>query len=175
MYEVRSDDPDVQTEFDPTTQAVLNTLDEVGVSDDDIRESVTFLYSHAGMVMVPDAEPGTPAFTRAMSCLDTAWIGLLIHSFMPVHDVAKDTIAAAPKGTYRDTLMMVVNSAAHMGVTQEDVDAAMSEVMALGQGFFIPAGTEEDKNLLTQFLDLMLIGIIIHRHFPMTTTPPTGL
>lgn len=155
------------TEYDSTTEVLIYTLTEAGVS----QEEVMFVQQ----IMLPELVLGRMRVSESeedfgehiVPALDLLFLGLLVREYMP-RDVGMmgyrteaDPTDAALRGA--------VTTAHEAGASEADLQAAGTDVFrmlaAVGKDkLTTPAGLA----LALDLLKIMLIGMILHRHVPAT-------
>lgn len=169
-------DGSMATEFDPTTNALLNTVTHMGVSDVELTADQTFIADlmlavNGSLTMGED-----PMHTiRLMDCM---YIGLVWHRHMPyeVDGEVKRPTSIGP-GDYTHTLTIVSNAMARdhgMSKGQVMVAAAEGGYLARSHMKDVAERNPDDEPLLRDILALTALGMILHRLLPTTNQPPAG-
>lgn len=164
------------TEFDPTTQALLNTINREGVPDSVIEEDMNFMIDL--FMQVSSRDERIPQ-QRTTEVLDCAFIGLLYHRHMPFQITRQD--GTEEKGTLDEDragndYLFTLN--ALCTALTRDYGKSPSEVTVVGlEGAMlmrshlmdIPDDTPNDdptKVLMIQVLTLGTLGMTVHRLLP---------
>lgn len=172
----------IPTEFDSTTNALMNTLSSMGVSDATLEEDMTFLTDMFMLITRQDPENIDPEHTTRV--LDCAFLGLLYHRHMPFQIQEDDGTIGALKiperapNDYAFTLNAVTQALVRqVGVNPGHIAIVGLEGGALGRSHMrnLPDDLPEDHpdiELHKQFLALTMLGMLVHRLLPHTSTSP---
>lgn len=162
------------TEFDKTTDRLMRTVASFGVEDEAIRDDQDFLVNL--MASVSNDDPNI-TMQETIWVMDVAFIGLLYHRHMPFLD--EDDVRFNPErgaADYTFTLTAVSNAIVHqLNVTKEDIVDVSNEVCArVLRHLRRPDDLSDPESLILhrQWLALSILGMIIHRFIPSTSTHP---
>ena len=162
----------IPSEFDPTTNSLLQTIQFFGVSDEELRADQEFLVDI--MLMIGSY---TSTAEQTVAVMDVAFIGLLYHRHIPFIDEDSDELVRpdiAP-ADYTVTLSILSNALIEqtgmdpMTIIETTMDAANYVLPHLRH----PDSLDKDGTLLhVQFLAMSMIGMLVHRHVPTTHNHP---
>ncbi len=164
------------TEFDETTNAVLATLQSLGTTQEELEADQQFLIDILHMVGAYD----DPNFTTdaMIHVMDMAYIGLIYHRHMPFVDEStneKVRLSEQYPVGYTKTLSMLSSALEEQhDVTAEQImqcagDAAVEAIQWLRRPETLD---KEGLRLHTDFIALCILGLMVHRLIPTTTTTP---
>lgn len=172
----------IPTEFDSTTNAIMHTLTAMGVEDATLEEDMSFLTNMFMAVTRTDPENVEPEHTTRV--LDCAFIGLLYHRHMPFQILESDgtigelTIPERAPNDYVFTLNAVTQALVRqVGINPGHIAIVGLEGGTLGRSHLrdLPEGLSDDDpdvELHKQFMALVMLGMLVHRLLPRTTTSP---
>jgi hypothetical protein len=163
------------TEFDPTTNALLNTLSHFGVSDLELKADQDFICEL--METVTESMSGGDDDMHIIRLMDCAYLGLLWHRHMPyeVDGELKRPEQVGPND-YVKTLAVVSASLHKDGVARHAIMAGATEGAMLARSHMKdPEDRDpEDEPLLRDILSLCSLGMVLHRLLPHHDQPPAG-
>ena len=164
------------SEFDPTTNAVLRTIQHFGTTDDELRADQEFLVNMMELIGSIDAvDIFTPDETIAV--MDLVYIGLIYHRHIPFVDDDTNEVfhpVDDPVG-YTDTLSILATALIDdMGVSMDDILEASADSSHFVLPHLRPPDSidEEGTRLHVQFLALAMIGMLVHRFVPTIHARP---
>lgn len=158
------------TEFDRTTDAILHTIQALGVTDEQVLEDQNFLVDLFAEVSVQTVEGIEPI--RTIEVLDCAFIGLLYHRHMPFRDTEGETFyPERSPNDYIFTLNALSSGVVdQLGVSKVSLLKAGAEGALLARSHMRDDLVEDDLGM--QFLALSTLGMIVHRLVPFTREKP---
>ncbi len=162
------------TEFDPTTNLVLRTLQAVGVTEKEVEDDQNFLVDLMHSVGNIDMSQ-----SEVIEAMDVAFIGLLVHRHLPYYDEDTGTMMRPTIGPAEYTLTMNVlaNMLMEMGIPQDIVERTANEGTRRAMTALRPPESFKDEALVLHVhaTALFVIGILVHRLMPTTYEMPHGI
>jgi len=165
------------SEFDPTTNAVLRTIQEVmKVPEEELIADQHFLADI--MLMIGAYNVSAIPMESTVHVMDMAYIGLLYHRHIPF--INEDTnekvlLSAGDPSAYTKTLSMLSTAlVTQQGVSPEQImetasDAASEAIQHLRRPDTLDA---DGLRLHTDFIAMCILGLMVHRLIPTTEVPP---
>ena len=162
----------IPSEFDPTTNSLLQTIQFFGVSDEELRADQEFLVNV--MLMIGSY---TSTAEETVAVMDVAFIGLLYHRHIPFIDEDTDELVrpVMEPAEYTTTLSILSNAL----VEQMGLDPRLIMEAASDAAEYVlphlrnPDSLDKDGTLLhVQFLAMSMIGMLVHRYVPTTHNHP---
>ncbi len=160
---------ELKTEYDPTTSALLNTLEQYGLTNEQLEEDKTFLtmvMMTVGLV-VPLPDP-----SHTTQVLDVCLLGLLYHRHMPF--IHPDGTARRPERA-DDDYLGTLNALTAGILAAGDADISdLAAVAARVNHLLKPhINTDEGNEVLAQHMyTIATIGMIVHTLVPVTDDLP---
>jgi hypothetical protein len=165
----------IPSEFDPTTNSLLQTIMFFGVSEDELRADQDFLVDV--MLMIGSTDPRTTTMEQTVAVMDVAFIGLLYHRHIPFIDEDTDELVRPDIAPADYTVTLSILSNALIEQTGMDpttiIETTMDAANYVLPHLRHPDSLDKDGTLLhVQFLALSMIGMLVHRHVPTTHDKP---
>lgn len=162
------------SEFDPTTNAVLRTIQHFGTTEEELLADQDFLVD---MMMMIGSDDARIPVEDTIPVMDLAYIGLIYHRHIPFVDDETNQVfhpVDDPAG-YTDTLSILATALIDdMGVSVDDIFEASADSSHFVLPHLRPPESidEEGTRLHTQFLALAMIGMLVHRFVPTIHARP---
>lgn len=165
-----------ETEFDKTTNMVLQTIQRVGVTDEQIGEDQQFLVDL--FMTIGRANEGEDD-REWMGAMDCAFIGLIYHRHILFKDEDNPGVLIPRPDweatDYLGTMNMVIQCLIiQLHVPQHLIESAIQEGAdrAMKHCRKPESFDSEGLTLHKHLVCLMIIGVLVHRLLPRTSTPP---
>jgi hypothetical protein len=165
------------SEFDPTTDALLRTIQVVmEVPEEVLAADQQFLCDVLNVI--GSSHAGRITMEQTIHVMDMAYIGLIYHRHMPFINEETDEkvlLSADDPAAYTKTLSMLSTALVQQqGVSPEQImdtasDAAAEAIQHLRQPDSLD---HEGLRLHTDFIAMCILGLMVHRLIPSTTEVP---
>jgi hypothetical protein len=159
------------SEYDDTTNALLQTVQLFGTTDKDIEDDQLFLVD---LMMTIGASPHQ-TMADTINAMDVAFLGLIYHRHMPYEDENGDMVMPdrAPNDYVR-TLNLLANSiVSEVGVPLPMVTMCANDAAEMCMSHMRRPDSLNETTLHEHMLALFVIGLLIHRFIPLSDEPPT--
>jgi len=163
------------SQFDPTIDAVLATVQALGTTPTELEADQEFLLDVMNLIAVTD--PSVMPLESTIEFLDVAYIGLVYHRHMPFLD---DETGEMRRVTDDPMEYIATLSALSIGLIREQglPPEALVDLTSEAAAFTLPhlrrPGTldMDGTKLHRDMLAMVLIGLIVHRFLPTTDHHP---
>lgn len=164
------------SEFDATTNAVLATVQALGITVEELQADQHFLSDM--MLVIGSTHAQTITMDETIHVMDMAYIGLIYHRHMPFVDEDTDEkvqLSDRDPVAYTETLSMLSTALIQQfGVNPEQIMDAASDAAAEAIRHLRRPDTLDDDGLRlhTDFIAMCILGLIVHRLCPTTHNHP---